>query len=120
MITEIEEVQEKIEYNCDDDIRTLDFVEKPDEGDFLCDKEKVIVYGKKSKFDNVIFDKKIKVYVQVNSEGFITDVESELFLSDKSGWIEYDEGQGDRFAHAKLCYFDEPLIDEMGNYRYKR
>lgn len=63
--------------------------------------------------------KKIKVYVKTNSRGYITDINSDIFIKDFSGWKKIDEGYGDRFAHAQSEYFGNCLINENGNYRYK-
>ena len=66
---------------------------------------------------NIIEDKPICVYVKINEEGFISDVNSDIFIKDFSGWVKIDEGFGDKFAHAQSQYFDIPIIDENGNYR---
>ena len=73
----------------------------------------------KMKFENIVFDKKVKVFAKVNNEGFITDIDSEIFLKDTNGWIQIDEGFGDRFVYPQTMYFDKPLIDEDGNYNFK-
>ena len=73
----------------------------------------------KIKFGNVLFDRKIKVFVKTNDEGFITDIDNDLSLKDTSGWIQIDEGNGKRFEFAVTSYFEESLVDENGNYRYK-
>lgn len=61
----------------------------------------------------------IKVYVKVNANNEITEVGSSIFIKDLTGWIEIDKGYGDRFAHAQSQYFDKPLINEDGTYRYR-
>ena len=61
----------------------------------------------------------IKVYVKVNSNNEIIAINSEIFINDLTEWTYIDEGYGDKFAHAQSQYFDKPLIDENGNYRYK-
>ena len=63
--------------------------------------------------------KKIKVYVKTNSRGYITDINSDIFIKDFNDWKKIDEGYGDRFAHAQSEYFGNSLINENGNYRYK-
>lgn len=60
----------------------------------------------------------IKVYVKVNADGYITDINSEIFIKDFTGWIEIDKGYGDKFSHAQSQYFDKPIIDENGEYTY--
>lgn len=61
----------------------------------------------------------IKVYVKVNADGYVTEINSEIFIKDFTDWIEIDKGFGDRFAHAQSQYFDKTLMDENGNYNYK-
>ena len=65
------------------------------------------------------FEKPIGVYVKLNEEGFVTDVNSDIFISNFDGWAKIDEGYGDKFAHAQSNYFETPLIDENGNYVIK-
>lgn len=61
----------------------------------------------------------IRVYVKVNTNNEITAVGSSVFIQDTIGWIEIDEGYGDKYAHAQSQYFDKPLISEDGTYNYK-
>jgi hypothetical protein len=63
-------------------------------------------------------DQKIKVYIKVNDQNEIIDINSDIFINDFSGWIEVDEGFGDKYAHAQGLYLDEPLIDDNGGYNY--
>lgn len=64
-------------------------------------------------------DNKISVYVKVNENNIITAINSNVFITDTSGWILVDEGTGDRYAHAQNLYLDKPIADENGVYRYK-
>ena len=59
------------------------------------------------------------VYVKTNDAGYITTVNSSAFLPDTTGWTEIDSGYGDKFHHAQGNYFDKPLYDERGIFRYK-
>ena len=63
------------------------------EDDFL--EEKVLEY------------RPIKVYVKRDDSGKIVDVNSEIFIKDFDGWEFYDEGFGDKYAHAQSQYFDD-------------
>ena len=65
-------------------------------------------------------EKPIAVYVKVNEEGYVTDVNSDIFIQDFTGWQKIDEGSGDKYAHAQSQYFDSPLTDEFGNYLLKK
>lgn len=59
------------------------------------------------------------VYVKSNSNGYITAVNSSAFLSDTTGWVEIDRGNGDKYHHAQGNYFPESITTDGGAYRYK-
>ena len=59
------------------------------------------------------------VYVQTNESGYITSVNSSVFLPDITGWTEIDQGIGDKYHHAQGNYFPKPIITDGGAYRYK-
>lgn len=61
-----------------------------------------------------------KVYVSLQ-EGYITSINSDIFLSEeeKSTMTEIDQGQDDKYAHAQSQYLEKGLIDEQGRYNYK-
>ena len=63
-------------------------------------------------------DDRIKVYIKVNSLNEVIDINSEIFISDLTGWILVDEGYGDKYAHAQGHYLSDPLMDENGQYNY--
>lgn len=58
-----------------------------------------------------------KVFIVVDEQK-IVDVNSSAFLSDTTGWVEIDEGIGDRYHHAQNNYFPKPKYDERGIPRY--
>ena len=60
-----------------------------------------------------------KVYTKINGAGYITAVNSSAFLSDLAGWMEVDQGQGDKYQHAQGNYLPGPLMTVGGAYRYK-
>lgn len=62
---------------------------------------------------------KYKVYVRVDKSGVITAVNSSAFLPDVSGWIEIDQGIGDRYHHAQGNYLEKGVVDEYGRYNYR-
>lgn len=66
-----------------------------------------------------IIEQPIKVYVRINANNEIIEVGSSIFIKDLTGWIEIDEGFGDKYAHAQSQYFDKPLMNEDGAYNYK-
>ena len=61
----------------------------------------------------------MRVYIKTDDKNRVTAVNSEVFISDKTGWAEIDKGDGDRYVHAQGNYFLKPLMDENGVYRYK-
>ena len=61
----------------------------------------------------------MRVFIKTDSKNRITAVDSEIFISDTSGWVEIDRGDGDKFAHAQGNYLPKSLTDENGVYRYK-
>lgn len=61
-----------------------------------------------------------KVYVSLQ-DGYITSINSEIFLSQEEmdAMTEIDQGQGDKYAHAQSQYIEKGLVDEQGRYNYK-
>lgn len=61
-----------------------------------------------------------KVYVSVQ-DGYITSINSEIFLSQEEmdSMEEIDKGQGDKYAHAQSQYLEKGLVDEKGRHNYK-
>ena len=60
-----------------------------------------------------------KVYIKINSDDCITEINSSAFISNPEDYIEIDEGSGTKYHHAQNNYFDKPIIDENGIYNYK-
>ena len=60
-----------------------------------------------------------KVYVKTDSNGYITAVDSSAFLTDLTGWIEIDEGDGDKYHHAQGNYLSKPIMTDSGVWQYK-
>ena len=59
-----------------------------------------------------------KVYARVDERGRILAVGSSAFLRDLDGWVEIDQGSGDRYQHAQANYLPN-LRDVRGIPRYK-
>lgn len=59
------------------------------------------------------------VYVKINTNSYITDVNSSTFLTDTTDWKEIDSGYGDKYHHAQGNYFEKPIMTEGGAYLYK-
>lgn len=60
-----------------------------------------------------------KVYVKINDNNEIIEINSNVFIKDTTGWIKIDEGFGDKYAHAQGNYFDKPIVNRDGTYNYK-
>lgn len=60
-----------------------------------------------------------KVYVKTDSKGRIVAINSGDFLHDPTGWVQVDEGLGDRYYHAQGNYLPQPIMTDEGAYRYK-
>lgn len=65
-----------------------------------------------------VLEEPIKVYIKVNANNEIVNVGSSVFIKDLTGWIEIDEGFGDKYSHAQSQYFDKSLMNEDGTYNY--
>lgn len=66
--------------------------------------------------------KKSKVYVLLNSEGYITRIDGGYTIgniTDPENWVLIDEGNGDRYNLCQGNYFPQPIITDGGAYRYK-
>jgi hypothetical protein len=60
-----------------------------------------------------------KVYIKLNSGNQIIEINSDIFLSDTSGWTQIDEGEGDKYAHAQGNYLPGQLTDDNRFYMYR-
>lgn len=65
---------------------------------------------------------KSKVYVLLNSDGYITRIDggyTENNIKDPENWVLIDEGYGDRYNLCQGNYFPQPIRTIGGAYRYK-
>ena len=60
----------------------------------------------------------IKVYVKVDSNNVITEIDSSTFIFTIEGWTKIDEGNGDKYVHAQGNYLEKGLIDSNGKNNY--
>lgn len=67
----------------------------------------------------IIETPKIKVYVKIDTNKIIKEVGSSNFIQDLEGWIEIDEGYGDKYSQAQNNYLEKGLVDERVRYNYK-
>ena len=68
--------------------------------------------------EDIIYPK-TKVYIKIDENNNIIDINSDIFIEDTEGWIFIDDGYGDKYDHAQSSYLDKPLINEDGTYNYK-
>ena len=59
------------------------------------------------------------VLVRTDEQNRIIAINSSAFVDDLGGWVQIDEGDGDRYHHAQGNYLPMPLTDDRGVYRYK-
>ena len=59
------------------------------------------------------------VLVRTDEQNRIIEINSSAFVAGAEGWIQIDEGDGDRYHHAQGNYLPMPLTDDRGVYRYK-
>ena len=65
---------------------------------------------------------KSKVYVLLDSSGYITRIDggyTESNITDLENWALIDEGYGDRYNLCQGNYFPQPIRTMGGAYRYK-
>ena len=63
---------------------------------------------------------KSRVYILLDEKERIVRIEGEYSLpSDLTGWVQIDEGYGDRFSLAQSHYLDGGLYTHQGIPRYK-
>ena len=69
---------------------------------------------------SVEFDPGYDVYVKVDDNNRIVQINSNAFISDFSDWILIESGvYGDRGHHAQGNYFPQPIYTDDGIPRYK-
>ena len=61
----------------------------------------------------------MRVFIKTDSQNRVTDINSEIFISDLTGWVEIDSGSGDKYAHAQGNYLPKSIMNDNGIYRYK-
>ena len=59
-----------------------------------------------------------RVFALTDERDRVLDINSDAFLADSTGWVQIDEGTGDRYRHAQGNYFPKPKYDERGIPRY--
>ena len=60
----------------------------------------------------------IQVYAKADAAERVEELGSSAFLTDLTGWVQIDEGEGDRYAHAQGNYLEKPLMDADGTHNY--
>lgn len=66
------------------------------------------------------FEAKSKVYIQTDADGLILRCDGGYTTpADLTGWLEIDEGTGDRYNLCQSHYFDGGLYTMDGIHRYR-
>lgn len=61
-----------------------------------------------------------KVYVFPDASGYITRIDGGYTVpGDLTGWVEIDEGSGDRYNLCQSNYLSKSIITDGGAYHYK-
>lgn len=60
-----------------------------------------------------------EVYIEIDDNNYVVNINSSEFLEDTTDWIKIDEGSGDKYHHAQGNYLPESLYTDSGVYRYK-
>lgn len=60
-----------------------------------------------------------KIYIKTDGDNNIIGINSDAFMSDTTGYMQIDEGVGDKYHHAQNHYLQKPLTDEYGRYNYQ-
>lgn len=60
----------------------------------------------------------IQVYAKTDAAGRVEELGSSVFLTDLTGWVQIDEGEGDLYAHAQGNYLEKSLMDADGTHNY--
>ena len=58
------------------------------------------------------------VYIQINTDDYVTAIESSAFLDDPTNWLKVDEGEGELYKYARVLYCPKGLMTD-GGYNYK-
>ena len=59
------------------------------------------------------------VYIRVDSNNNIIEINSDEFISDTSNWIKIDEGYGDKYRLAQNNYLKKNLFNDDQTFNYK-
>lgn len=58
------------------------------------------------------------VYVQINDQGYVTAIDSDAFITDRTLWLKVDEGTGELYKYARVNYCPKGLVSD-GFHNYK-
>lgn len=64
-------------------------------------------------------DYSIQVYVRLDENKTIIEINSSTFIEDTTDWLMIDKGIGDKYSHAQNNYLPKGLVDLQGKYNYK-
>ena len=58
------------------------------------------------------------VFVQVNADDYVTAIDSDAFITDRTLWVKVDEGIGELYKYARVKYCPAGL-ESNGGHNYK-
>lgn len=61
----------------------------------------------------------IIVYVKLDSNNVVLDINSSIFIENIEGWTPIAQGEGFKYSHAQNNYLEKSLIDYEGRFNYK-
>ena len=59
-----------------------------------------------------------KIYIQIDANNKVVSIASNFLISDFTGWIQIDEGYGEKYFYAHK-YLDKGLLDNQSRFNYK-
>jgi len=60
-----------------------------------------------------------RVYIKIDQNNNIVAINSSVFMTNTDGWLQIDEGFGDKYHHAQNYYLEKPIVDVYGRYNYR-
>lgn len=58
------------------------------------------------------------VFVKLDANGIIVDINSSAFIKNYDGWVKIDQGDTALYARAQVGYLEKGLVDERGRFNY--
>lgn len=63
-------------------------------------------------------EKTYSVFVRINADGYVVEIDSDAFITDLSNWLKVDEGRGELYKYCRVNYCPKGLRSgEFFNYK---